>query len=141
MKKIKCLSIVVLALGLLMLNSSNVFGQQSPREKKIDATAKKAQIQQNLKATKAKLVLANKAPKDKARNTKLTPAQIQAKQQRLAEIKANPAAAKKNSKKANLQLQRKDKNKNARKVEQLRFNKVKFEENTTNKKVKLRRQQ
>ncbi len=145
MKKNKHLMPIVLTLCLLFCMGNIVEAQQSPRTKKVDVEAKRAQIQQRIKAKKAQIALTNQINqedlKSKAKTTKLTPAQIEAKKQRLAQIKANPAIAKKNNTKATLQPKSKNTNKkNAKKLEPLNFDKAKFQENTTERNVKLRRQ-
>lgn len=134
-----------LTLCLLFCMGTIVEAQQSPRAKKVDAEAKKAQIQQKLKVTKAQVGLTNKIKKDdvqnRAKKTKLTPAQIQAKKQKIAGIKANPTNAKKNNKKVALQAKHKNiGKKNGKKVELIKFDKAKFQDKAADRKVKLRRQ-
>jgi len=134
-----------LTLCLLFCMGSTVEAQQSPRTKKVDAEAKKAQIQQKLKVTKAQIGLSNKIKtedlQNRAKNTKLTPAQIEAKKQKLADIKANPGNVKKNNTKATLQAKHKNiGKKDVKKVERINFDKTKFQAKTADRKVKLRRQ-
>jgi len=134
-----------LTLCLLFCMGSIVEAQESPRTKKVDAEAKKAQIQQKIKVTKAQIGLTGKIKKEgvqgRAKKTKLTSAQIQAKKQRIAAIKANPANAKKNNKQATLQAKRKNiGKKDAKKIERISFDKAKFQRKAADRKVKLRRQ-